>query len=344
MKNVFLFFLFAPSILYSQVNGAKGYLNEYSNPTVINKQYYDGRYNYNGNNIGVYIDQTLILKGSDWIEHNGVKGLYVKPLYDSLNMIYHNPSDTYNLLSGTNLTDFEKVKDKKFYVSRVLVFDKNSSIPPKTYLELVSENGDIVYYDYTTEDIFDETFIVIGFYERMKKELVGNQFIYTGNDCHSKSGEYHGIHNLDSRQEIKGVPKNSTWTCIDVGISKTLTRKLIALIQNEKYGVGYVLTSDFRSISSPTDKFIDKKIYDSEIRADDDKKLFILRKYGKSVSDLINKGVVKIGWTKQMCIYSWGKPNDINKTTNKYGTTEQWVYDDNTYLYFENGKLTSIQN
>jgi len=41
---------------------------------------------------------------------------------------------------------------------------------------------------------------------------------------------------------------------------------------------------------------------------------------------------------------SWGKPESINRTTTQFGTREQWVYGGRNYLYFENGKLTSIQN
>lgn len=44
-----------------------------------------------------------------------------------------------------------------------------------------------------------------------------------------------------------------------------------------------------------------------------------------------------------MCIESWGEPLDINTTTGSYGTHEQWVYG-TSYLYFENGILTTIQN
>lgn len=42
---------------------------------------------------------------------------------------------------------------------------------------------------------------------------------------------------------------------------------------------------------------------------------------------------------------SWGKPERVNRTTNAYGTDEQWVYSGSRgYLYFKNGALTSIQN
>lgn len=53
----------------------------------------------------------------------------------------------------------------------------------------------------------------------------------------------------------------------------------------------------------------------------------------------------KIGMTKDEAIDStWGKPSDINKTTTKYGTHEQWVYSGNRYLYFEGDELTTIQD
>lgn len=58
---------------------------------------------------------------------------------------------------------------------------------------------------------------------------------------------------------------------------------------------------------------------------------------------------VKIGMTQQQVLdSSWGKPDQINKTTSAYGTREQWVYGYNSSkmncLYFENGILTDIQN
>ena len=40
----------------------------------------------------------------------------------------------------------------------------------------------------------------------------------------------------------------------------------------------------------------------------------------------------------------WNDPDDINKTTDAYGVSEQWIYRDyDTYLYFEDGILTTIQ-
>jgi hypothetical protein len=62
--------------------------------------------------------------------------------------------------------------------------------------------------------------------------------------------------------------------------------------------------------------------------------------------ELHKKPEVKIGMnTKQMIDGTkWGKPDHINRTITATKVHEQWVYGDNSYLYFENGKLTAIQN
>lgn len=70
----------------------------------------------------------------------------------------------------------------------------------------------------------------------------------------------------------------------------------------------------------------------------------IINKYGKENGEAILNHKVKIGWTKAMCVASWGKPYDINRTTSAYGTQEQYVYSLKKYLYFENGILTGIQD
>ena len=57
-----------------------------------------------------------------------------------------------------------------------------------------------------------------------------------------------------------------------------------------------------------------------------------------------NRGVY-IGMTQQEVIHSsWGKPHQINRTIMAHGTHEQWVYRIGSYLYFEDGILSAIQN
>ena len=53
---------------------------------------------------------------------------------------------------------------------------------------------------------------------------------------------------------------------------------------------------------------------------------------------------VGIGYTKDQCRFAWGAPERINRTTNRYGVSEQWCYGSGNYLYFDDGILTTIQN
>jgi hypothetical protein len=54
---------------------------------------------------------------------------------------------------------------------------------------------------------------------------------------------------------------------------------------------------------------------------------------------------VTIGMFKDdVLLSSWGRPESINVTRYAFGTHEQWVYPGSQYLYFEDDRLTTIQN
>ncbi|MBN2890686.1 MAG: hypothetical protein JXL97_02355 [Bacteroidales bacterium] len=70
----------------------------------------------------------------------------------------------------------------------------------------------------------------------------------------------------------------------------------------------------------------------------------LLEMYEKETVEKILDKKIWIGMTSQMTEFSIGKPEKINKTTTASGVREQWVYDNyDMYLYFENGKLVTIQ-
>jgi len=53
---------------------------------------------------------------------------------------------------------------------------------------------------------------------------------------------------------------------------------------------------------------------------------------------------VRIGMTAdEVKQSSWGRPESVNRTITARGTHEQWVYG-GSYLYFDDGVLTAIQN
>jgi hypothetical protein len=60
----------------------------------------------------------------------------------------------------------------------------------------------------------------------------------------------------------------------------------------------------------------------------------------------IAKGQINIGMNQEQVAAAWGRPYRINKTHGSYGTHEQWVMHEmgSSYVYFENGVCTTIQN
>jgi hypothetical protein len=64
----------------------------------------------------------------------------------------------------------------------------------------------------------------------------------------------------------------------------------------------------------------------------------------KEIQDLIRQRKIRIGMNHEQVVLSWGRPEHINTTTYASGTHEQWVFNSRSYVYFENGILTAIQN
>ena len=74
------------------------------------------------------------------------------------------------------------------------------------------------------------------------------------------------------------------------------------------------------------------------------KKERLQKKYGSVIANKISRGQIWIGMTDDMARNSMGRPDDINKTVNRWGVSEQWIYDKkDMYLYFDDGILTSWQ-
>lgn len=120
----------------------------------------------------------------------------------------------------------------------------------------------------------------------------------------------------------------------------------------QNYYLGYQTYKQKRIEEEKLEKIAQEEQYEREKleqeeiwkRKQAEKYARLTKKYGKNIAKEIIEGYVRIGWTKEMCIESWGEPDEINKTTNKYSVSEQWVYGSGSYLYFDNGRLSTIQN
>lgn len=122
-------------------------------------------------------------------------------------------------------------------------------------------------------------------------------------------------------------------------ISVGVLLSLLAL--NASAGYMYMHKNDEGKVIFTSDQEVIDKI-EADRKA---KNQTILDERRKQARQLASKPSAAIGMTKEQVRNktNWGEPNSINTTTNKYGTHEQWVYGDYQYLYFDNGKLTTIQ-
>lgn len=182
---------------------------------------------------------------------------------------------------------------------------------------------------------FSLPILIISYFEKLKTNYIGKNFYL-----------YCSINNyidITTNKEFE-IIKDSKVYCKDIILLNNKYNKFIEpyFIMKTKEGHEFAISIDNIN-ENGLDNFISEQVYlkNQEEKISELNKYIL--KYGKINGNIIYEGKLKIGFTKQMCKDAWGEPLEINKTINKYGTYEQWVYK-NSYLYFENGKLTTIQN
>lgn len=89
----------------------------------------------------------------------------------------------------------------------------------------------------------------------------------------------------------------------------------------------------------------DVTFYSCFVREDkySDYKANLIKQFGEDSANKILMHTVSLGMTEEMCKEAWGNPIEINSTHLDGKTLIQWVYN-NSFLYFDNGILTSVQN
>ncbi|MFS4484402.1 hypothetical protein ACKGJY_15415 [Hyunsoonleella sp. 2307UL5-6] len=211
-------------------------------------------------------------------------------------------------------------------------------------------------------------FIVVGSFEKLKSEIVGKKL--------QAQEQIENVIDINSGQTLK-IEKGSWWECIDftlVELENNIYLRPALIFRNDKFNEIMVEANDYQaSIDVKRSQFMTPKEIEENIRlekerlqkneeklkqkeedrkireaewAENDRKFRqkCISEFGAKYGNYIADGKVVIGMTEKMCRIAWGNPIDINTTTTNYGKSEQWVYSLKHYLYFDNGKLTAIQN
>lgn len=118
-------------------------------------------------------------------------------------------------------------------------------------------------------------------------------------------------------------------------------------IENRKFGLYEMFTTleqyelmEYKKRVS-ADEIEKQKIAAKEVtkRIGEGRQKSLRMKYGEKIGNLIYESKVFLGMTKEMCVDSWGKPLEVNRTIVNGLTHEQWVYGYKNYLYFDNSKF-----
>ena len=272
--------------------------------------------------------------------------------------IYLATSNMYMMQSFTQISNgVERYLEPKDLVGKYFqvidVRKRDSRKELRDPLILVQENTtDTICYVGNWSD--NTYWIVVGYFEKVKSYYEGKVFYFMQDDPGYKDAD--GLIDMKTQKRRRGIPKESKWTCKAVSINQEPDpylnikgSRLVLILENDSLGEHYCYyENSYAALSIFNNylfgKFLSDSDYERMKKDEANRKAELIRKYGKERGKMISEGYIKIGMTKNMCIDAWGGPQKINKTTGSYGVHEQWVYGLNSYVYFQNGVITTIQN
>lgn len=304
---------------------------------------YDSLQNLTFDNFESLVGQTLYLKPSPSAAD---KGYYTLNWFDLDGGVYKGVNDSEYYYISNQRPSYHQLVGHYFDVVRVIVENKDDFAGAKFWLYLrdkeTQEVSKIYFQRWVAAMSHYENFVVQGYFDKCNSHIVGNRFVCLpdGKQPNSKN-EYSvfDVKSLDDNKSFYNIPKDSIF---DVELTfleqPREPSKLVCILHNSATGDLYVEYKRFHETFKSLTEAAEINRQSAEYRRE------LTRKYGKYNADLILARKVKIGFTKEMCEIAWGKPEKINTTITNSVTSEQWVYGLGTYLYFRNGKLTSIQD
>lgn len=317
MKPIYATFIamLISSIAYCQISTSKAAAPVSTHGTTP----YDSSKNYLGPDAYQYIGQEVFFyENKSTKDDGGYMHFYTKP-----NVKISNEEYKYKPVGYDDLADYNEIVNKYFKVLDIIVADKEFSYYEGYYLKMVEKvSNDTVYYFYESKSASEILpFIVVGYYEKAKKELVGAKFLCVADRFKIEHDYVTGKPIVNNEAGI--------WVCKDIIVSRI--GELDLVLEDTK---GQTVLYDKRSM-------VGKNRFKGVFMADEAARY--KAKFGVTNWNRILEGEVAIGMTKEMCRLSWGEPDDINETITANTKREQWVYRYSGYLYFTNGKLTAMQ-
>lgn len=285
---------------------------------ILPKTPYDSTANFLHKEPAQYLGQTLLLKGMPADKRElGYVGFILN--YKKDDAVMNNNKNIYKCCDGYN-SQYAPLINKQFLVLEVLKNphnkkDEDPNFDNEFYLKLQElESGDILFYKYSSIAEYTFPFIVMGYLEKQKSLLVGNNYVFT--DIALSEAK------TINSQKRPTTTVGDKWKCIDIIISED-NFELSLLIQNTKK---QQLTLPLTTI---TGEHTPKMAYTAK-EADSMRKRFGIYNYKRVLQQKIGMNM-----TQEACRLSWGEPLE----TKKEGNTEIWIYAAGNTLTFKKGRL-----
>lgn len=248
-------------------------------------------------------------------------------------------------------THYSSIEGETFKILDVTIEDVGSLF--KSFIfKLQSKENQILYWTAECNTMnykkISYPVVIKGFLDKIRDKYVNKSFYFYSPEY---SGEKYFCKNIVYKSNNSGYNSLYMEMCSHTDELYLPLIKTPKIFNSERYEDGELLIEERRLI--PEEIFEKEKIeYDekqAEIKLNEEKEkkrheLDIKKKYGSYYGKLILQNKVSIGMSKEMVKESWGIPEDINRTITENCTYEQWDYGNGNYLYFENGKLTAIQD
>ena len=253
---------------------------------------YDSLQNFVGENVYAYLDQELYLKElSPNLREYGYDNFVKDYKYSG----YNKKANTYKCCDGFN-SKYDDLNGRYFKVIKIFPHPKAEESEylygDKYYLELVEkESKDTLYYEYSSQFKFSFPFIVMGFYEKQKENLIGKEFVFPDRTLKVSTG---GGFDISTGNPLS-IKTGQRWKCKDL------------TIEDKYYTLALVVeNSDGETTTVSYDTAFDERNYAYTSEEADN----YIKDFGAENFNLILQGKVKIGMSKK-CVNYLGENQKI---------------------------------
>lgn len=288
-----------------------------------------------------------------WLALCGLSSVQYRKGNEEILPYWHDINRKYPRRYTGYYTPHEYIEGKTFTIHKI---ESEGDVLTNLIFILSDENGDTLRWvanGFLSGMKVVYPIIVKGYLDKIKKEYIGKDFYITGSKSINRSFQIDKLKGTKFNfKEIVFVRKNNAYCKPSIIASNNSNEIVISLCEVPSI-FDYSINSEER-LSNMNDIQLEdldlieaieyeKNLLEKELR-EKERKEQILKKYGKVNGQKILEHKLWIGMTKQMLLDSWGSPlNGINKTVGTFGIHEQWCYSD-TYVYIENGIVTSFQD